>query len=198
MLWVFPVSAAIVIYTDKTEWENALNGQFLTEDFTDLELNTGVSFVATAPSGHINPVTTTPSGPVGGYYTDVMANNNPNDPSTTWSFTPEITAYGGDWTLGGPGGSGNSLNVYIGDSTFVGRIPSSYMGGFWGFISDSPFASVKLQGATGSNQQNYQLDNMVYSPVSVSASVSTPIPAAVWLFGSGLIGLIGITRRKKA
>jgi len=25
-----------------------------------------------------------------------------------------------------------------------------------------------------------------------------PVPAAVWLFGSGLIGLIGIARRKKA
>jgi hypothetical protein len=25
-----------------------------------------------------------------------------------------------------------------------------------------------------------------------------PLPAAVWLFGSGLIGLIGISRRKKA
>ena len=27
---------------------------------------------------------------------------------------------------------------------------------------------------------------------------AVPIPAAVWLFGSGLLGLIGITRRKKA
>jgi hypothetical protein len=26
----------------------------------------------------------------------------------------------------------------------------------------------------------------------------TPVPAAVWLFGSGFIGLIGIARRKKA
>jgi hypothetical protein len=25
-----------------------------------------------------------------------------------------------------------------------------------------------------------------------------PVPAAVWLFGSGLIGLIGIVRRKKS
>jgi hypothetical protein len=32
---------------------------------------------------------------------------------------------------------------------------------------------------------------------SVSVS-SVPIPAAVWLFGSGLIGLIGVARRKKA
>ena len=26
---------------------------------------------------------------------------------------------------------------------------------------------------------------------------SVPLPAAVWLFGSGLLGLIGIARRKK-
>ena len=25
-----------------------------------------------------------------------------------------------------------------------------------------------------------------------------PVPAAVWLFGSGLLGLVGIARRKKA
>ena len=28
--------------------------------------------------------------------------------------------------------------------------------------------------------------------------LATPIPSAVWLFGSGLIGLIGLARRKKA
>jgi hypothetical protein len=27
---------------------------------------------------------------------------------------------------------------------------------------------------------------------------AVPVPAAVWLFGSGLIGLVGIARRKKA
>ena len=31
-----------------------------------------------------------------------------------------------------------------------------------------------------------------------SAAPVIPIPAAVWLFGSGLLGLIGIARRKKA
>ena len=28
-------------------------------------------------------------------------------------------------------------------------------------------------------------------------AAAVPIPAAAWLFGSGLLGLIGITRRKK-
>jgi hypothetical protein len=31
-----------------------------------------------------------------------------------------------------------------------------------------------------------------------SALTPVPVPAAVWLFGSGLIGLIGVARRKKA
>lgn len=31
----------------------------------------------------------------------------------------------------------------------------------------------------------------------VGASIATPVPAAIWLFGSGLIGLIGLARRKK-
>lgn len=30
------------------------------------------------------------------------------------------------------------------------------------------------------------------------ATSVVPVPAAVWLFGSGLIGLIGIARRKKS
>ena len=33
---------------------------------------------------------------------------------------------------------------------------------------------------------------------SVAAINAVPVPAAVWLFGSGLIGLIGIARRRKA
>jgi hypothetical protein len=54
--------------------------------------------------------------------------------------------------------------VYIADSSLlVGVIPNSYGGGFWGFISDTPFTSVQLIGGSGTNQQNYTLDNMVYS-----------------------------------
>jgi hypothetical protein len=30
------------------------------------------------------------------------------------------------------------------------------------------------------------------------ATIATPVPAAVWLFGSGLIGLVGIARKRKA
>ncbi len=38
------------------------------------------------------------------------------------------------------------------------------------------------------------LDSYVYAKFTVSA---VPVPTAVWLFGSGLIGLAGLARRKK-
>ncbi len=89
---------------------------------------------------------------------------------------------------GGPGGSGNSLHVYENDiNYYVGYISNNYNGGFWGFVTDTAFTSVKLIGGTGTNQQNYKLDNMVYSPV--------PLPGTLGFLGGGLAGLL-IFRRK--
>jgi hypothetical protein len=180
MSWATTNSAAVItVYTDKTEWENAVGGQILTEDFADDQLNAGVSFVSTE-SGHINPNLEC--------YQDVLASQSQNEPMTTWSFTPEITAFGGDWDLGGPGGSGNSLLVSIADSSLsVGAISNSYSGEFWGFISDTPFTSVQLVGGGGTNQQNYCLDDMVYSQV--------PEPGTLCLAGVGLLGLLVVRRR---
>lgn len=50
--------------------------------------------------------------------------------------------------------------------------------------------SVDFSGTA--NQTGY--DNVTFG----SETPAIPVPAAVWLFGSGLIGLIGIARRKKA
>jgi hypothetical protein len=37
-----------------------------------------------------------------------------------------------------------------------------------------------------------------WASVTGIAYTSIPVPAAVWLFGSGLVGLVGISRRRKA
>lgn len=45
---------------------------------------------------------------------------------------------------------------------------------------------------------NCRLDALIDN-VSITTDVSAvPVPAAVWLFGSGLLGLVGVARRKKA
>lgn len=173
-------AAMVTVYTDKTAWENALGGAYQTEDFADDILNAGVSFVS-SESGHINPALEC--------YQDVLASESQNEPMTTWSFAPQIAAFGGNWTLGGPGGSGNSLHVIIDESPLdVGFIPNSYNGEFWGFIVDTPFTSVKLIGGSGTNQQNYCLDDMVYSEV--------PEPAALSLLALGGLVLLRRGRRR--
>ena len=40
-------------------------------------------------------------------------------------------------------------------------------------------------------------DHLYLDNVRVSPATVVPAPAAVWLFGSGLIGLVGIARRKE-
>jgi len=42
------------------------------------------------------------------------------------------------------------------------------------------------------------ITNLTFDPSQLTISAAVPIPAAVWLFGSGLIVLVGIARRKKA
>lgn len=67
--------------------------------------------------------------------------------------------------------------------------------------------SVSLYAVTGNNgtgqAQSYVLgDNLTLSSNGTltvsSAPVVTPLPAAVWLFGSGLLGLLGVGRRRAA
>jgi hypothetical protein len=62
---------------------------------------------------------------------------------------------------------------------------------------------VSLYGVTGNSSagklQSYLLgSNLSLSNAGVLSVSSVPLPAAVWLFGSGLLGLIGVGRRKAA
>lgn len=70
---------------------------------------------------------------------------------------------------------------------------------FTGYAGPDTSGGITLQlnaacGAGAGCVSDYFIDN-----VSISADVSAvPVPAAAWLFGSGLLGLIGIARRKVA
>lgn len=186
----------ITVYTDKTAWADAVGGPYGTETFTDKVLEPGVTYTTT--KGLISPK---------GYWHDTLTSGSYYPSLTIWQFAPDIFAYGGVWTLGGPGGSGNSLVVTLGDSgVTAGTINSGFYGEFWGFVSDAPFSSVKLVGGTGTNQMVYFLDNMVYAPVLAAenvsflaprvAAVATPLPGAFWFVGPGLLALLGLMRSK--
>ena len=54
----------------------------------------------------------------------------------------------------------------------------------------SAFTDVPLNGYAGTYDPVNQL-------IYVNNISAVPVPAAIWLFGSGLIGLVGVARRKK-
>lgn len=71
--------------------------------------------------------------------------------------------------------------------TYFGLPEGNYQGGL--NISFNTTGSIPNTGEAFTSDTLFSGD-VVNSPV--------PVPAAVWLFGSGLIGLVGIARRKKA
>lgn len=67
----------------------------------------------------------------------------------------------------------------------------------WSFIADDTSATLQFLSLTETNGLTEgwgaALDN-----VSVLAANPIPVPAAAWLFGTALIGLIGLGKRRKA
>ena len=106
-------------------------------------------------------------------YAMINAGGNVTDASGSTGFN--------FWTGGGAGGGDPTYNM-PGDESYdyalyTGLVPFDMGGGVFG---------IRLENFDGA-VSGFQL-----------VVPQVPVPAAVWLFGSGLIGLIGIARRKKA
>lgn len=102
-------------------------------------------------------------------------------------------------------GGGNTLNLDVGNMTFSEADDAlaelvftdgafTYLSFSTMFGSDSFFDTYPC-GVTCFEGQDDNLNIIEGTWTSYSA---VPVPAAVWLFGSGLLGLVGIARRKKS
>jgi hypothetical protein len=105
--------------------------------------------------------------------------------NSTGTFDGSIGSFAGTFTVSGGllTGTFTDLSVFslgVSDGQFLGDV--TYTGG-------------SLQGGLDGGRIEGG-----YSGTSIAGKLGAvvPVPAAVWLFGSGLLGLIGLARRKKA
>ena len=108
----------------------------------------------------------------------------------SWNFSQAVTQIKLDM--------GDSEHYNFDNSTFQYSLD---IGNSWSTATTDGDGLVTLTLLGGANQIEFRaagntLANNFYIR-SADATV-VPVPAAVWLFGSGLIGLVGVARRKKA
>ena len=81
-------------------------------------------------------------------------------------------------------GLGAPAGVFAGGKTLAANEVTNILAGLW-YINihtpDNPGGEIRGQVLSGT-----------FNPAAV-----VPVPAAVWLFGSGLLGLLGVARRKR-
>jgi len=193
------VFAAFVTYTSESNWQTAA-GTTILEDFQSYSVNTqitslpllGVDFEMLAGGGY--PATYNHFSDGSGYGS-MHLSNFPNGIGGTnqWddiilNVMPgyQVTALG-FWN--GDGQSDTLMaTVYDASDNVLGTV-GAFKDTFAGFVSDVPIARVVFDGDTGDGWNH--LDGL-----QTNANV-VPVPAAVWLFVSGLLGLIGISRRRE-
>jgi len=126
---------------------------------------------------------------------------------------------------GEPGLHGVTVNLLDGDETFIGSQLTDASGNYM-FLFNTNVLDVSafkiefvLKSGYAFTDQDAGADETIDSDADPSTGISSniyypcggckdydfdagmyvvPVPAAVWLFGSGLLGLVGIARRKKA
>lgn len=160
---VLAVPTLTIYDNDASGWQSAVIN-WETEDFADATLNPGVS--VTTDMGYVT----------GGLWWDRLSLPDDGDWETTWHFAAPISAFGGYWDTGNPGGPGTGIAVFINGSwVYVGEISQYNTGQFWGFTSSEPFTDVLLDtgSAGGAWAETYELDNMVYSfePMEVEIDI---------------------------
>ncbi|SEM57255.1 VPLPA-CTERM protein sorting domain-containing protein [Syntrophus gentianae] len=168
----------VTVYTNYVSWLNAINlSTLVVENFDDATLEPGLSITETGYTGAIHY----------GVYENIVDQDVPS--YQVFNLSQGMTAWGGWFDLKNPGGAGTGIDMYIDDNnTFVTSIANTNEGQFVGFVADGSFNGVRLQDAGGSGiQETYFLVD--------SAMSAVPIPPAIFLLGSGLLGL-GFVRRR--
>jgi len=210
-------NAAIVTYDNKINFQNAtaatsatgtlpdsgnvgssttINGvTFSLGTSTSTRLFVGASGVASVPGGDWTPL-------IGG---NDIALSGTEDLDV--DFTGAVFSAGFDFVEPNVGSGGEGCNTTCFDTTFdvALKLGASLIDSFSfnatddvlsfiGVWSDSAFDRLEIRDSTGTTDNEY-FGEFYTGTRSLS---EVPVPAAAWLFGTALIGLVGFSKRRQA
>ena len=169
-------NASVTLITNLSQFIASIPNE-LVENFDDAILNPELSIQEFGGAGSIHD----------GVYQNIV--DDAQQRYQIFTFTGPISGFGVFIDLAGPGGPGSGIEVSLPElGVVVGEIPNTYAGQFWGFMSTSAFTQVMFSEGSGVAQETYYNVDLHYSQ-------AVPVPAAVWLLGSGLVGLVGLRRK---
>ena len=197
LLTVGTTKAATITYTDEAAFKSTL-GSFTEYDFDNFVLNEGPDVFGSFQTldqqiqgidfdnARVN------LGAFGG-----TSNSSPNVVLNADFTSPIIINF--DLLQSGVGLFNTSIvdaerfEVFDSADNLLGSVDlSANIINFGGFISDDGIAKAVITPISPTNGSIY-IDDLIISDVS-----AIPLPAAVWLFGTALIGLVGFGKRRKA
>jgi len=175
-------------------WTNGFNVGGTCGNFFDIDSGTLTEFDdgtaklwATATNGggfvadielELSDFSATPPGPVkqGGFSGSSLTNGEKQDIIDTWRFYEDIQG-----TI--------TINSVVYQITILGGSPAYQQGDYANDKTPDFGASAWLKASRNGYDYAHWDINLDLTPV--------PLPAAVWLFGSAIVGLVGIGRRRK-
>ena len=191
-------AATITFYTDRSSWETAV-GTFSTEDFS-LVPDTGV--LAANVEHPLGLLTFSYTGAPFQGRPAVTSSQFLGDPDSggprfpgphVFEFPYSVLAWGADFT---DASTGATLDITVAGETIalVDYLPDPGTG-FFGIISDTPFSQIIIAASPGvTPDEIFTMDNVSFGE---QAATPVPEPTSLLLFGTGALGVLARTLRRK-